>query len=281
MPTLVGRELHHEQVTFSASRSFLNTARCGMRWPSDLAIQASRWALNSSIRLVPNSMICENFMGHASDQLSLTAGHRSEATPAEREHPRSLEARGRSRTECESVGSHLAEQEGTSGAKAGTVAMVGAGHPPADVLGASAGAAGFLLRYFPRPADHRSAAYASIPLRPAARGLPLIRPRRSFAAVPRPPTRSRRRERRAPQHLHLRPAIAELAEQRDGTLLVVQGGLEITQTVVRRAQIDRRASTTLDTYGHLWQGDDDRVRAALTGLLNGRVSPACHEDVGS
>jgi integrase len=42
-----------------------------------------------------------------------------------------------------------------------------------------------------------------------------------------------------------------------------------------------RASTTLDTYGHLWPGDEDRVRAALSGLLNARVSPACHEDVGS
>ena len=33
--------------------------------------------------------------------------------------------------------------------------------------------------------------------------------------------------------------------------------------------------------GHLWPGDEDRVRAALSGLLNARVSPACHEDVGS
>src|SRR5205823_7173099 len=33
-----------------------------MRWPSDLAIQASRLALNSSSRRVLNSMICANFM---------------------------------------------------------------------------------------------------------------------------------------------------------------------------------------------------------------------------
>src|SRR5438552_18368408 len=33
-----------------------------MRWPSDLAIQASRLALNSSSWRVLNSMICANFM---------------------------------------------------------------------------------------------------------------------------------------------------------------------------------------------------------------------------
>jgi integrase len=36
---------------------------------------------------------------------------------------------------------------------------------------------------------------------------------------------------------------------------------------VQAALGHERASTTLDTYGHLWPGDDDRVRAALTGLL--------------
>ena len=41
-----------------------------------------------------------------------------------------------------------------------------------------------------------------------------------------------------------------------------------------------RASTTLDTYGHLWPGDEDRVRPALTGLLSCPVSPVCHDGVG-
>ena len=45
---------------------------------------------------------------------------------------------------------------------------------------------------------------------------------------------------------------------------------------VQSALGHERASTTLDTYGHLWPGDEDRVRAALAGLL-APVSPACHE----
>src|SRR5437016_5656196 len=50
------------RYAFSASRSLRRTALCGIRRPSVLAIQASRFALNSSIRLVVNSMICANFM---------------------------------------------------------------------------------------------------------------------------------------------------------------------------------------------------------------------------
>jgi integrase len=36
---------------------------------------------------------------------------------------------------------------------------------------------------------------------------------------------------------------------------------------VQTALSHERASTTLDTYGHLWPGDEDRLRAALAGLL--------------
>jgi hypothetical protein len=32
------------------------------------------------------------------------------------------------------------------------------------------------------------------------------------------------------------------------------------------------ASTTLDTYGHLWPGDEDRIRAAV------RLAPTTDED---
>ena len=47
---------------------------------------------------------------------------------------------------------------------------------------------------------------------------------------------------------------------------------------VQSALGHERASTTLDTYGHLWPGDEDRVRAALAGLLSPPVSPVCHEE---
>jgi integrase len=46
---------------------------------------------------------------------------------------------------------------------------------------------------------------------------------------------------------------------------------------VQSALGHERASTTLDTYGHLWPGDEDRVRGALVGLLRAPVSPVCHE----
>ena len=29
------------------------------------------------------------------------------------------------------------------------------------------------------------------------------------------------------------------------------------------------ATTTLDTYGHLWPGDEDRIRQAVDGALDG------------
>jgi integrase len=39
-----------------------------------------------------------------------------------------------------------------------------------------------------------------------------------------------------------------------------------------------KASTTLDTYGHLWPGDDDRLRAAVGTTWKRPVSDSCHED---
>ena len=58
---------------------------------------------------------------------------------------------------------------------------------------------------------------------------------------------------------------------------LINAGCSVKQSALGH----ERASTTLDTYGHLWPGDEDRVRAALSDLLDARVSPACHEDVGS
>jgi integrase len=46
---------------------------------------------------------------------------------------------------------------------------------------------------------------------------------------------------------------------------------------VQSALGHERASTTLDTYGHLWPGDDDRIRAAVAPAWAASVSPACHE----
>lgn len=46
---------------------------------------------------------------------------------------------------------------------------------------------------------------------------------------------------------------------------------------VQSALGHENASTTLDTYGHLWPGDDDRIRAAIGGAWP-VVSQACHDD---
>jgi integrase len=46
---------------------------------------------------------------------------------------------------------------------------------------------------------------------------------------------------------------------------------------VQAALGHEKASTTLDTYGHLWPGDDDRIRAAVASAWRSPVSGACHE----
>ena len=46
---------------------------------------------------------------------------------------------------------------------------------------------------------------------------------------------------------------------------------------VQSALGHERASTTLDTCGHLWPGEEDRVRAALAGLLISRLSHVRHD----
>jgi integrase len=38
---------------------------------------------------------------------------------------------------------------------------------------------------------------------------------------------------------------------------------------VQRALGHASASTTLDVYGHLWPGDEDRIRAAVDQALGG------------
>jgi integrase len=45
---------------------------------------------------------------------------------------------------------------------------------------------------------------------------------------------------------------------------------------VQSALGHEKAATTLDTYGHLWPGDEDRIRAALAMAWPARVSLECH-----
>ena len=85
--------------------------------------------------------------------------------------------------------------------------------------------AGALLD-LPAAADYRSmsAAYASISIAAAARRAADDGPRRSVRNRAATTNASHSTsEQRAIQHLHLRPAIAELVEHRDRTLLVVPG----------------------------------------------------------
>ncbi len=37
------------------------------------------------------------------------------------------------------------------------------------------------------------------------------------------------------------------------------------------------AAGTLDTYGHLWPGDEDRIRAAIDAVLQANVYAVCTE----
>ena len=46
---------------------------------------------------------------------------------------------------------------------------------------------------------------------------------------------------------------------------------------VQSALGHEKASTTFDCYGHLWPGDEDRIRAAVATAWAAPVSPACHE----
>jgi integrase len=46
---------------------------------------------------------------------------------------------------------------------------------------------------------------------------------------------------------------------------------------VQSALGHEKASTTLDTYGHLWPGDEDRIRAAVAPAWASPVSASCHE----
>jgi integrase len=50
---------------------------------------------------------------------------------------------------------------------------------------------------------------------------------------------------------------------------------------VQAALGHEKASTTLDTYGHLWPGDDDRIRAAVGSTWKRPVSDSCHEDLAT
>jgi integrase len=43
----------------------------------------------------------------------------------------------------------------------------------------------------------------------------------------------------------------------------------------------KNASETLDTYGHLWPGDEDRIRAAIDAALSGVVHGMCTEPVAA
>jgi integrase len=46
---------------------------------------------------------------------------------------------------------------------------------------------------------------------------------------------------------------------------------------VQSALGHEKASTTLDCYGHLWPGDEDRIRAAVATAWAAPVSLACHD----
>jgi integrase len=61
--------------------------------------------------------------------------------------------------------------------------------------------------------------------------------------------------------------------------VLISSGVSIE--AVQRYLGHKNASETLDTYGHLMPGDDDRLRAAIDASLRTNVRPMCDPDISN